>query len=326
MTIKRALLALIAMMLLPALVYAQPTPPPITPVDGTANIAVALFFDDGNDEDSVLVNISCSSGTISPSFATLSTTEGQIFVIDKIPDGPDTSCTVTAVETDDYTAGYLCAPNGAGASTDCQNPSQPYAGTSCQFDDVNAYTGNGTADSVGYCIIENSPSPVDVDVHKVWEMVGSTQADVDQDVRITLVCDGEIVGGSEVSQDKWKESIRLKLDKGDYDDEEGDYTGMGTATFEVIPDFYSTAAEPEDQEYTTCFAKENVKDSYVEIDNGCGDSFKTGTIMVAAGMGDECTITNTVFFEGIPTLNQYGMAIMALLMLGVGFVGFRRFV
>ena len=42
--------------------------------------------------------------------------------------------------------------------------------------------------------------------------------------------------------------------------------------------------------------------------------------------GREVLITNTVFFEGIPTLNQYGMAIMALLMLGVGFVGFRRFV
>jgi hypothetical protein len=37
-------------------------------------------------------------------------------------------------------------------------------------------------------------------------------------------------------------------------------------------------------------------------------------------------MTNTVFYEGIPTLNQYGMAIMALLMLGMGFVGFRRFV
>jgi hypothetical protein len=47
---------------------------------------------------------------------------------------------------------------------------------------------------------------------------------------------------------------------------------------------------------------------------------------VSVGSGDSCTITNTVFFEGIPTLNQYGMAIMALLMLGMGFVGFRRFV
>ena len=47
---------------------------------------------------------------------------------------------------------------------------------------------------------------------------------------------------------------------------------------------------------------------------------------VSVGSGDSCVMTNTVFFEGIPTLNQYGMAIMALLMLGMGFVGFRRFV
>ena len=118
----------------------------------------------------------------------------------------------------------------------------------------------------------------------------------------------------------------MTIGGGDFDDEEGDYTGMGTATFEVIPDFYSTAADPKLQEYTTCYTKESLKDSYVELDNGCGESLSEGTIMVSAGMGDECTMTNTVFFEGIPTLNQYGMAIMALLMLGVGFVGFRRFV
>jgi hypothetical protein len=40
---------------------------------------------------------------------------------------------------------------------------------------------------------------------------------------------------------------------------------------------------------------------------------------------EECTIVNTVFFEGIPTLSQWGMAIMALLMLGVGFISVRRF-
>jgi hypothetical protein len=33
-----------------------------------------------------------------------------------------------------------------------------------------------------------------------------------------------------------------------------------------------------------------------------------------------------VFFEGILTLGQYGLALLALLMLGVGFIGFRRFV
>jgi hypothetical protein len=44
------------------------------------------------------------------------------------------------------------------------------------------------------------------------------------------------------------------------------------------------------------------------------------------GENASCTIYNTVFFEGIPTLSQYGMAILALLMLGAGFVGFRRWV
>jgi hypothetical protein len=39
-----------------------------------------------------------------------------------------------------------------------------------------------------------------------------------------------------------------------------------------------------------------------------------------------CTFTNTVFFEGIPTLSQYGLAVLVLLTLGVGFVGLRRFV
>ena len=49
-------------------------------------------------------------------------------------------------------------------------------------------------------------------------------------------------------------------------------------------------------------------------------------VTLMAGTAGNCAITATVFFEGIPTLSQYGMAIMALLMLGVGFVGFRRFV
>ena len=117
----------------------------------------------------------------------------------------------------------------------------------------------------------------------------------------------------------------MYLDDGDYDDEDDKYIGMGTAMFEVIPDFYSTADDPDDQQYTTCRATESGNNSFVEVDNGCYVDGE-GTLMVAAGMGDECTITNTVFFEGIPTLNQYGMAIMALLMLGVGLLGFRRFV
>jgi hypothetical protein len=66
--------------------------------------------------------------------------------------------------------------------------------------------------------------------------------------------------------------------------------------------------------------KEHLYDDAIEVDNGCDD------LVVSAGHGDSCLITNTVFFEGIPTLNQYGMMLLALLMLGMGMVGFRRFV
>jgi hypothetical protein len=61
--------------------------------------------------------------------------------------------------------------------------------------------------------------------------------------------------------------------------------------------------------------------SSVESSNNCND-----TVRVFPGADASCVYVNTVFFEGIPTLSQYGLAIMALLMLGVGFVGFRRFV
>jgi hypothetical protein len=224
-----------------------------------------------------------------------------------------------------YTAEYRCRDVGVnnGDPNDYCNPDVFFNDSSdylsldrCQFDDVQV-------GDVAYCVIRNDATPVEVEVTKVWEFLGSAQADVNQNVYINIECDAEIVGGSSSgrgSNQTWYAYDYLYLDEGDYDDEDGDYTGMGTVTFEVIPEFYSTAADPDDQQFTECHAWENVSDSYVEVDNDCYD------IEVAAGMGDECTITNTVFFEGIPTLNQYGMAIMALLMLGMGLVGFRRFV
>jgi hypothetical protein len=46
---------------------------------------------------------------------------------------------------------------------------------------------------------------------------------------------------------------------------------------------------------------------------------------LSAGEKYGCTIYNTAFFEGIPTLSQWGMALMAFLMLAAGLMGFRRF-
>ena len=77
--------------------------------------------------------------------------------------------------------------------------------------------------------------------------------------------------------------------------------------------------------YTTpvsrCRLIEKVLDSAIESDQGCAQWM----VIMPGDEGTSCTITNTVFFEGIPTLSQYGLALMALLVLGVGLVGFRRF-
>ena len=37
-----------------------------------------------------------------------------------------------------------------------------------------------------------------------------------------------------------------------------------------------------------------------------------------------CTITSSLFFEGIPSMSTYGKAFLVLLLLSFGFIGIRR--
>ena len=101
----------------------------------------------------------------------------------------------------------------------------------------------------------------------------------------------------------------------------GGFGGHGDTTYAVTTLMPNPWAD-EQGEYTVCTAEEYPYDSAVESDGGCQIAIYFSTDSLENG----CTIVNTVFFEGIPTLSQYGLAIMALLMLGVGYVGFRRFV
>jgi hypothetical protein len=78
---------------------------------------------------------------------------------------------------------------------------------------------------------------------------------------------------------------------------------------------------------TGCWVTEKIHDSSVETDTGdcSGDE---GTVLYEIKPGDwgiNCTVINTRIYEGVPTLSQYGLGVLALLMLGVGMVGFRRF-
>ena len=87
----------------------------------------------------------------------------------------------------------------------------------------------------------------------------------------------------------------------------------GEDSFFVFPDWESG---------TTCSIVEvGLNESGVEVDDSECDG-----LVVLPGEGASCTIFNTRLFEGIPTLSQYGLGVLALLMLGVGFVAFRRLI
>jgi IPTL-CTERM motif len=283
MNVKRALiLSVLAAMMLPGLVLAQTTT--------RATIEVTKNFLDGNDEAEVTVSIDCNTGQILDQEKDLADGETVTFVVTSFNSG-QLNCSIEESGTDGYSADY----NGNGIDG------------SCEWEDI-------TDGTEGVCTIDNSPDEVDIDVTKVWNIVGDNN-DVNLNFRLRAYCDEvfvekvecEVGNGDDcaytvedIAGKKW---VKIGKDSGE---------GPGTEefTFSVRPAFPSSS----------CWVNEKVDDSAIEIDNDCSG------LTVSAGQGASCTITNTVFFEGIPTLSQYGMAIMALLMLGVGFVGFRRFV
>ena len=165
---------------------------------------------------------------------------------------------------------------------------------------------------INECFIYNIPDPVEVEVTKVWDVTNMGGDYFSRDVDLTIGCN------SEISPYTWKKNgnwyYKTKLDDGDFVDDQY------TVTVEVIPDYPSSL----------CWAEEDHVYSAVEVTSDCGHYDKqlhelVGAMEVSVGHGASCTITNTLFFEGIPSLNRYGLALLALLMLGVGMVGFRRF-
>jgi hypothetical protein len=148
---------------------------------------------------------------------------------------------------------------------------------------------------------------VDVVINKLWFVTDSVGDELIQFADLTLFCDSPIVDGEHEYGEPLKDS-QLSSTGGNWYKH---FDGVGDQTYiaQVIPKRPSTS----------CWVVEEDQGSTVEVENGCMN------IVVSVGNGDTCTITNTVFFEGIPTLSQYGLVLMALLMLGVGMVGFRRF-
>lgn len=103
------------------------------------------------------------------------------------------------------------------------------------------------------------------------------------------------------------------------------FTGQGYSTLAGNLNFAGLEASdsfdlrPHWDDSTSCTVSEAV------IGGAESDASECQGVAVTLGQDASCTIFNTRLFEGIPTLSHYGLAILALLMAGVGFVAFRRY-
>jgi len=256
----------------------------------STTIDVTKVFTDDNPGE-VRVTLTCDTGLPLKQSFMISEGNGVKFVVTSFESGT-MNCSVTEEATSAYSGTYVASGDSASVDNDPDAPG-------CHFLAIDGGDGNA-------CSITNSPDSVEVRIEKEWAFAGSF-SELEIFYKLTLYCDAEIVGGdpylngtsngpASVS-DLW------------YQEFEGTSPDNRIFKAEVIPGYPSS----------DCRVDEEVFSDAVEVDNGCGD------LIVSAGNGDSCTVTNTVFFEGIPTLSQYGLAIMALLMLGIGMVGFRRF-
>ena len=257
----------------------------------TLRFGVSKNFTDEN-PNSIEVTISCNTGLPLTQSANITELDGVAFVVEEVAIVDGVECVIT----EDGEAGYDAIYSA--------NDAEPGVGG---FDGC-YYDAGGAVDNLtdlNSCEIVNDPAPVPVIVTKKWVIAGAEGDSVDTSATVlvrseSFIEGGELCGEFEGNLGGIDGYCRLLSFEGD-----------GSQTVMVKPDW----------DGSDVYISEILLDSSVESENGCG-----GMVTVFPTDGSSCMITNSVFFEGIPTLNQYGLAILAVLMLGVGFVGFRRFV
>jgi len=267
-------------------------------IGGNAEFQVLKEFTDGN-PGNVTVDLDCNTGLILDQSKVISEDGiGVTFVVTDF-DAGELDCNVTERPVAGYSADYE-----AGGDSDNTDANDGQTNPGCYWTEV-------AGSDFNTCVITNSPDPADVVITKEWLYPGSADAtSVSDEFFILLYCeDAEIVDDDKYCR---YQSGTAELPASVSYDSCKWLEGSGNTTFNV-------EVIPYDWPGGSCYATEVDVDQAVEVENGCATP-----MTVSAGSGAACTITNTVFFEGIPTLSQYGMALMALLMLGVGFVAVRR--
>ena len=164
-------------------------------------------------------------------------------------------------------------------------------GSSCQFSMVEQ------GDAYG-CLITYQLLPIDVEVSKLW-LFDEAENAIEQEANATLSCQNILLNEFMVTPTNasWPLSFH----------------GDETKTVSVLPFYLGNSV---------CSVTEtNSFSSAVEID----DSDCQGVQLPMGSESVGCTIVNTVFFEGIPTVNRFGMAVLIMLMIVLGIAGYRRY-
>ena len=260
-----------------------------------ANFTVTKDFSDDNPAD-VRVVIECNTGLPLMQESMLSEFGNPFDSINFIVQNYEVGTLNCDIYESPVPAGYEDGYN-ASADPDDTLPAEIISGA-----DGCSYEGISTG-SYG-CEIDNQLQPVDVTVNKVWidENQGFNNPTL---VEITFSCNAEIFG---VCPDS-TEGCRYQGD--DIWVTERYIDPDNPAEFLVLPHWDGS---------TVCSATEEPEAGVIQDQDDCA------AIPLAPGVDGSCTITNTRFYEGIPTLSQYGLMLLSLLMLGMGAVAFRRYV
>lgn len=163
--------------------------------------------------------------------------------------------------------------------------------TECIFTDI-------TLDQQNLCTISSTPLPVAVNVAKEWDFHVQEQP-VEQPVQVTLICDRVYDGNGSYYPDQ---------------------TMRWSWLFGNPSNPQQALVRPMGDGSTRCWTEETVLNSATEVISECTED----TVIRPGDAEMTCTVFNTVFFEGIPTLSEWGLIMLVLSVLGVGLVASRR--
>lgn len=252
----------------------------------SARFVVQKRFIDGNNITPVTLELSCNTGLPLNQSLTVLPNEGVFgqFEVNFIVKSFDNE-QLSCTVSEENVAGYTPTYTCLGESSCLAAQSSE----SCSFSQIKIGSEN-------LCQVQNYPDPVPLTVHKEWLFTNGEPGGSDT-TEIQLECQNVWDGDGDRNGDSMFWTWQVE--------------GSTNQTAVVYPDFAGN---------TQCRATEHPVFSAVEADNGCA-------AWIPLGIGDSgksCTIINTVFLEGIPTLSDYGLLLFAVLMLITGMVAIRR--